>query len=162
MTPKTHTGATLVMRVAYESGDEKTIGFVKNLTFSVVNGQKVTYGVDSVLPVEIAQGASASFVKGSMNIFLPKGSTVESLGLVPHRQKSGPSAGDVEGGTQSNNIAALSKYMHIRIYDRSTQNLVLSADYCKIGSYTFGVSAKGLVEVSLQFDGIYATPGFAI
>ena len=68
-----HTGASLLLKVAYDTGASKTIGFARNLNFSVSQGQKVTYVVDSIIPAEIAQGAAPSFVKGSLNVFFPEG-----------------------------------------------------------------------------------------
>lgn len=146
-----HTGASLAFRVAYEDGTEKTIGFAKGLTYSVSQGQKVTYTVDSPLPQEIAQGASPSFVKGSVTLYLPKGTTPESVGLVPYRVDAGGAP-----------IGQLSKIMHFRIYDRLTGNRVLAAEYCKVGMYTVSVVIRGIVEVSLQFDGILSTPGLTV
>ena len=146
-----HTGASLLLKVAYESGAEKTIGFARSFTYTVNQGQKMTYVVDTPVPVEIAQGAAPSFVKGSLTCYLPKGTTPESVGLVPYRQSA---AGD--------NVAVLSRYLHFRIYDRKTLNLVFECGYCKVGSYTVTVSAKGIAEVSLQFDGMLGTPGITI
>ena len=146
-----HTAASLLLKVAYEDGSEKLIGFARAFTYSVSQGQKVTYTVDSSTPVEIAQGAAPSFVKGSLTVFLPKGTTPESSGLVPYRVD-----------TDDSNIAVLSKYLHFRIYDRSTLNLVFAAEFCKVGTYSAAIQARGVVEMSLQFDGIMGTPGLAI
>ena len=146
-----HTGASLLLKVAYEDGTEKSIGFARNLTYSVSNGQKSTYVVDQATPAEIAQGAAPSFVKGSLTVYLPKGTTPESLGLVPYRVD--------ENG---DNIAVLSRYLHLRIYDRLTLNQVFSCEFCKFGNYTVGIQARGVVEVNLQFDGQLGTPGLTL
>ena len=146
-----HTGASILLKVSYEDGAEKTIGFARNFSYAVVQGQKLTYTVDSVIAAEIAQGASPSFVKGSLTVYLPKGTTPESIGLVPYRT-------DETG----NNIAATSKFIHFHLYDRATLNKIFSCEYCKVGSYTVAVSARGVAEVSLQFDGLLGTPGVTI
>jgi hypothetical protein len=146
-----HTGASLLLKVSYDAGQSKTIGFAKNLSFSVSQGQRVTYVVDSIIPAEIAQGAGASFVKGSINVFLPKGCTMESVGLVPYRID--------KDGSQ---IAQLSKYLTFQVLDRATLNLVMALEYCKVGSYSFVAQARGIVEISMQFDGILATPGLTL
>jgi hypothetical protein len=146
-----HTGASLLLKVGYEDGSEKTIGFARNLNFSVSNGQKVTYVVDQATPAEIAQGAAPSFVKGSLNIYLPKGTNPEAMGLVAYRH-------DAEG----NQIAVLSKHLHFKIYDRATLNLIFTAEYCKVSTWSFVAQARGIVEIQLQFDGVYLTPGLSI
>jgi hypothetical protein len=146
-----HTGASLLLKVAYEDGKEKIIGFARGLSFTVSQGQKVTYTVDSPMPQEIAQGATAMFVKGSLTVYLPKGTTPESVGLVPFRNSA-------DGAP----INGLSKAMHFRIYDRQTLNKIMSAEYCKVGMVTVTVQARGIVEVNLQFDGVMLTPGLAI
>ena len=151
MKSSVHTGASLLLKVAYEDGTEKVIGFARSFTYSVVQGQKLTYVVDSSTPVEIAQGAAPSFVKGAMSLYLPKGTTPEAAGLVPFR---------LDG--EDNNIAMLSKYLHFRVYDRATLNLVFAAEYCKVGSYSVSMQARGIIEMNLQFDGIISTPGLAI
>lgn len=145
------TGASLALKVAYEDGKEKLIGFARGLSYTVSQGQKMTYTVDSPLPQEIAQGAGPMFVKGSLVVYLPKGTTPESVGLVPFRT-------DVAGEP----IAQLSKVLHFRIYDRLTGNRVMAAEHCKVGMYTVTVQARGIVEVNLQFDGVLLTPGLAI
>lgn len=146
-----HTGASLALKVAYEDGKEKLIGFARNFSYSVSQGQKVTYTVDSPLPQEIAQGAAPSFVKGQLTVFLPKGTTPESVGLVPYRVDA--------AGTP---IGQLSKHIHFRIYDRLTGNKVFMAEYCKVSNYSVVIQARGIVEVSLQFDGVLSTPGLTI
>ncbi len=146
-----HTGASLALKVAYEDGGEKLIGFAKGLTYSVSQGQKVTYTVDSPLPQEIAQGAAPSFVKGALTLYLPKGTTPESVGLVPYRVDLG-----------GNPIGQLSRIMHFRVYDRLTGNRIMACEYCKVSTYTVSAVIRGIVEVSLQFDGVLLTPGLSL
>ena len=146
------TGASLLLKVHYPStGKEKVIGFARGLTYSVSQGQKSIHVVDTPFPAEIAQGAAPSFVKGGLTCYLPSGSTPESAGLVPYRTN--------EDGAI--NMAG-SKYLNFRIYDRLSNQLVMSCDYCKVSSYSVSIVARGIVECSLQFDGILLTPGQTI
>jgi hypothetical protein len=146
-----HTGASLLLKIQYETGQNKTIGYARNLSYTVTQGSKMTFVVDSPIAAEIAQGATPQMVKGSITTYLPKGSTPETLGLVPFRIAN--------DGTY---ISALSKYMSFQVYDRKTLNIVMALEFCKVSSYTVTAAARGVVEVNLQFDGILATPGLTI
>ena len=136
--------------VKYDTGVSKVIGFARDLQFTVMQGQKTTYVVDSPFPAEIAQGTAPSGVKGSITLYLPKGVTMESAGLVPYRLNE-----------KGENIAAASRYLTFEVYDRFTRNLIFSCEYCKVGQYSVSVSAKGIAMISLSFDGVYLTPGRA-
>ena len=139
------TGASLLLKVHYPlTGEEKIIGYCRGLNYSVTQGQKIIHTVDTPFPVEIAQAAAPSMVRGNLVCYLPKGSTPESMGLVPYRNDM--------------NMAG-SKYINIRIYDRLSQTLVMSCDYCKIGGYSVSVMARGIAEISLTFEGFMLTPG---
>jgi hypothetical protein len=142
------TSASLLLKVAYEDGKEKVIGFAKGLSVAVSQGHKNTFVVDSPFPAEMAQGTQPMIVKGSLTTYLPKGSTPESSGLVPYRLS-----------LRNDENASTSKFMHLRVYDRTTDTLVFSADYCKVTSYNINMMARGIVEVQFQFDGMYLTPG---
>jgi len=146
-----HTGASLLLKVGYDDGTSKTIGYARNFTSTVSQGQKQTFVVDSPIPAEIAQGAAPQFVKGSLTVYLPKGTTPESLGLVSYRI-------DTDGSY----IATQSKYLSFQILDRATLNLVYACEYCKVGTYTISVPARGIVQVDLQFDGLQMTPGLTL
>jgi hypothetical protein len=146
-----HTGASLLLKVKYENGTSKVIGYATGFTYSVTQGQKAIYTVDNPMPAEIAQSAGPSQVRGSLVLFLPKGTTPESEGLVPFR---------VDGA--GNNIMASSGYMNFEIYDRATMNLVVALEYCKVGNYTVSMMARGIVQVNLTFEGIMATSGMAL
>jgi len=149
MKSNVHTGPGLTLKIHYPSNSqEKTIGFCTNLQYTVTNGQKPIFTVDSPFPAEIAQSASPSMVRGSMTLFLPKGSTPESSGLVPYRTDE----------QQRSNIAA-TKYLNLRIYDRLTKQLVMSLDYCKVSQYTVNIRSKSVVTVDMSFEGMFATPG---
>lgn len=146
-----HTAASLALRVAYQDGTEKMIGFCRSFNYSVSQGQKLTYVVDSPQPAEISQGAGPQGVKGSLVLYLPKGTTPESSGLVSYRVD-----------TNGSQIAPLSKYIHFRIYDRQTGNLVFACEFCKVSTYSVSIVARGVVEVQMQFDGLLGTPGLTL
>jgi hypothetical protein len=145
------TGASLLLKVQYEDGEEKIIGFCSDLSYTVTQGQKLIYTVDQVTPVEIAQGAGPSQVSGTMNLYLPKGVTMESAGLVParHDRKGLPAMG-------------LSKAMKVKIYDRSSSALIVALEGVKVGQYTVSVPSRGIVKIQLSFNGMAATPGNAL
>lgn len=145
------TGAGYQVKIAIDnSNEERTIGFATKLNYTVTNGTKTSFGVDSPFPQEIGQGAAPSFVRGTMNLYMPRGMTLESLNMSPHRQ-------DGEGAP----VGPFVKYMHIRIYDRLSRALVLSLDFCKISQYTVDITAKSVVSAALSFEGMLASPGNA-
>ena len=146
-----HTGPSLVVKIAYEDdGKERVIGYASGLAFRVTQGQKEIFTVDSPFPQEIAQGMGQSMVRGSMSVFLPKGKTLETLGLVPFRLRNKDTA---------NAMVAYSRYFNLRIYDRLTAELVMSADFVKVGDYSIAIQARQVVRCDLNFSGIYLTPG---
>ena len=150
MKSQLQTAASLLLMVKYDTGVSKVIGFARALEFTVNNGQKTTYVVDSPFPAEIAQGTAPMSVRGSMVLYLPKGVTMESAGLVPYRVNE-----------KGENIAAASRYMSFEVYDRFTRNLIFACEYCKVGTYSVSVQAKGVASVTMQFEGVYMTPGRA-
>jgi hypothetical protein len=146
-----HTGASLLVKVKPDQGTEKIIGFATNLTYTVTQGQKSIFVVDSPFPAEIAQSAAPSFVKGSLTLYMPKGSTMESAGLVPYRTSQ-----------DGQNSAAKSKYLDLSIYDRLTNQAVMTCKFCKVGQYTVNIPARGIVSITLSFDGMILEPGYAL
>lgn len=146
-----HTGASLLLKVKYESGDSKVLGYATSFSYSVSNGQRTIYTVDSPFPAEIAQSAGPSQVRGSLTLYLPKGTTPESEGLVPYRM-------DAAG----NNLIGSSRYLNFEIIDRSTMNLVVALDNCKVSTYTVTIQARGIVQVNLTFEGVTATSGLTL
>lgn len=146
-----HTGPSLVVKISYESDSrERVVGYASSLSFRVTQGQKPIFVVDSPFPVEIGQALGQSMVRGGLTIFLPKGQTLESLGLVPYRLRNRETTFA---------MAAMSRYFHLRVYDRLTSELVFSADYCKVSDYQVTVGARQLVRGELSFEGLYLTPG---
>lgn len=145
------TGPSLVVKIAYEDDHrERVIGYASGLTFRVSQGQKEIFTVDSPFPQEIGQGLGPSMVRGSMSVFLPKGQSLETLGLVPFRLRNRDT---------TNAMMAMSRYFHLRIYDRVTSELVMSADFVKVGDYSVSIQARSVVKCDLNFSGVYLTPG---
>lgn len=147
-----HAAPTLTLKVSYPDNTtpEKTIGYASSLTYTVFQGQKEVFVVDSPFPAEISQASGPSLVRGSVTLYMPKGSTPEYAGLVPFRT------------TSDGKIAhAATKYLNWRLYDRLTGGLVLSLDYVKVSQYTVTVGARTVVTVRLEFAGMYSTPGNA-
>lgn len=145
-----NTAPSLIVKIAYEGdGKERIIGYASNLSMRVSQGQREIFVVDSPFPAEIAQAAGQSMVRGSMSIFLPKGQTPESLGLVPQRILN-----------HDPNYAAMaaSKHFHLRIYDRLSTQLMFSIDFCKVGEYSVNIQARQVVRCELSFSGMYLTP----
>lgn len=154
----------MVVKVAYDATPaEKVIGFCTALTYNVNNGMKVTHTVDSPYPQELAMGSAPMQVNGSMSLIMLQGATLESSGLVPYRTAGGASAKD---GTQFNFASGGDsvyigggKYMHIRVYDRASGEMVFGCEYCKIQNYTISVQAKAVVRADVSFVGKYLVPG---
>lgn len=147
MISQLYTAPSMSLKVMADGGAEKTIGYCNGFSYTTVNGQKMTFTVDSPLPAEISQGGAQSYVRGQMDIYLPKGTTPEKLGLVAYR---------TDDANQLYMVA--SKYLNIRLYDRATTARILSIDHCKFGSYTMTVGARQVVRVSMQFEGVFVTP----
>lgn len=144
-----HAGPTLSVKVFYpDIGTEKLIGFASDLTFDVTQGQKAQFVVDSPFPAQIDQAAGQSSVKGSITLFLPKGSTPESSGLVPFRK-------DQDGGI----AIAATKYIDLRIYDRATSGLLYIIEGFKASQTSVAIGSRRVVQVRLQFEARYLTVG---
>jgi hypothetical protein len=143
-----HTAPSLLLKVQRPGESERLIGYATSLQFTVFQGQKVIPVVDSPIPVQIAQAAGASMVRGQMMIYLPKGMTPETAGLVAYRQDQ-----------RGNVFAGNSKYLSVRLYDRLTGQLVFSCDYCKFSDYTVSVRARSVVQCALNFEGLFLNPG---
>lgn len=142
------TGPSLLIKIRPEDGFEETIGFASDLQISVLQGQKEIYAVDSPFPFEVAQSAGPSLVKGTLVLYLLKGTTLENLGLVSNRHNS-----------VKEPIAATSKYIDLNIYDRTSAELIYGIKDCKVGSYTISVTTRNVLRCSLTFSGILLEPG---
>ncbi len=148
------TGASLVLKIAYEKdGLEKTIGFCDTLNVSVPTGQKEIFTCDTPFPQEIAQSAAPIVITGNLRLYLLKGTDPVRAGMMSHSTDP-----------QSENkypFNAASRYIHYRLYDRNTQQLVYSIDYCKVKSFDMGVSAKSMVRYNVSFSGMFFSYGQA-
>jgi hypothetical protein len=154
-------GPQLVLKVMPESGEERIVGYATGLNYTVAMGLKSVFVVDSPFPGEIQNGAAPVMVRGTMTVFLPKGTTLESAGLVPYRTAGGGGGGDASVGKESNNaiLIANAKHAHIRLYDRSSGEMVLGCNFCKIASYTVNVGARQMVTATINFEGMFCVPG---
>lgn len=148
MKSQLHTGPSLLLKVARPGGTERIIGYAAGLQFSVTQGQKAQMVVDSPFPATIMQAAGPSMVRGQLTIYLPKGMTPETAGLVPYRQDA-----------QGNIFAGNSQYLSVRLYDRRTTQLVFGAEYVKFSDYTVSVRTRQTVMVTLNFEGLFLAPG---
>jgi hypothetical protein len=146
------TAPNLVLKASYENSDvgEKIIGYANNLQWTVVQGQKAIFGVDSPFPQEIAQAAGPSYITGTLTLYMPKGSDPVRASLVPP-------AGFKDDFPRQ----ASSKYLHWRLYDRFSAELVLALNYCKVSQWSVSVTAKQLVMVQLSFEGFMMDYGTA-
>ncbi len=143
------TGPSLQVKIAFDgSNEERTVGFATKLSYSVNNGQKMIFTVDSPFPAEISHGAAQSYVRGQMSLFMPRGQTLEDLNMTPHRHDE-----------QGQPVGPYTKYFSIRVYDRLTQTLLLSLDFCKISGYSVDITAKSVVTAMVNFEGMLASPG---
>jgi hypothetical protein len=142
-----HAGPTLTLKIVYDDGTEKTIGYADSFQYTVMQGQREIFVVDSPFPAEIAQGATPSMVRGSISIYMPKGTSPESMGLVPYRQDE-----------NRRSVMTRSRYFTWRIYDRATGQRVVDIERCKVGSYSVSIASHTLVKVALSFSGTYVTP----
>lgn len=146
-----YTAPNLALKVQYEkTGEEKLVGYARGLNFSVNTGLKQLSTVDSPIPEEIALGAGPSSVNGNITLYFLKGTDPIRMGIVPPT---------VDRGDLSRAANATSRYMHWRLYDRLTQELVFAVDFCKIASYSVSVQSKNVVEVQAQFVGLTALNG---
>jgi hypothetical protein len=144
-----HTGPSLLLKVYYyDSATEKIVGYAYGLDYTVTQGQKMQFTVDSPFPANIDQAAGPSFVRGSMQIYMLKGTTPELMGIVPFRNDA---SGDIYND--------ISKQFGLRIYDRASTSLIFAIDYAKIGSYSASIRSRGIVQMRMEFEGSQLTPG---
>lgn len=148
-----HVGPSLRLAIAYEkTGEEKTLGFVSNFNFNHSTGSQPIMGIDSVFPQEIALAGAPSMVQGSMTLYMLKGTDPIRMGIVPPVVDF--------GGTPNNYpIQAPSRYLHFRLYDRATNELVISIEFCKVSSWSVAVQARSVIQVQVGFIGKWASYG---
>ncbi len=148
------TGASLVLKVANEKGGlEQTIGFCSAFSLDVPTGQKEIFTCDTPFAQEIAQSAAPIIVTGSLRLYLLKGTDPIRAGIMSHST-------DPQGSNQYP-LNAASRYVHYRVYDRATQQLVFSVDYVKVKNFSLTVQTKSTVQYSVSFTGMFFSYGQA-
>lgn len=149
--PIIRTGPTLKLKVSYEQADvpEKTIGYAANFQFSVSQGQKPIFTVDSPYPAELAQGATPQLIQGTMTIYLLKGMDPVKVGLVPPPNSA----------IDNMPVHAYSTMLNWRIYDRLSGELAWAINDVKVSQWSVNVTAKQVVTAQLQFQGSYYSSG---
>jgi len=147
------TAPNMTLKVSYGRSEaaEKTIGYAQNLSFSQTLGQKSIYTVDSPFIQEIAQGAAPSAIRGTVTLFMPKGSDPVRAGLVTPATNI-----EKKDGVP---LQVASQFLNWRFYDRFTQELAFALNFVKVSSWSVSVSAKRTVQVSLNFEGIFYEQG---
>jgi hypothetical protein len=160
------TGANLVVKVAYTGSKvEKTIGYATAINYIVNNGLKIIHVVDTPFPQELAYGAAGMTVTGTLSLVLPKGTTLERAGLVPYRTAGG--ASEKDGITENYGSGDVvdtvyiggGQYMHLRVYDRASGEMVMGCDYCKVQNYQISIQSKSVVHANISFVGKFLVPG---
>lgn len=141
----------MFLKVGYESDPEKMIGYASNLSFSQNLGQRAIYTVDSPFIQELAQGAGPSSIRGSVTLYMPKGSDPIRAGLVA------PSTNiETKDGVP---VHVLSKYLHWKFYDRFSKELAFAINDVKVGEWSATIAAKSVVRVTLSFEGTFYESG---
>lgn len=146
-----HTAASLLIKIQYPNGEEAGLGIVDSFNFTQNQGQKLQFCVDSPMPYAVDQGAAPSSIHGTLSCYLPKGTHLEAMGLVPYRH--------TVNGTIYQGI---SKTFNIRLYDRDSLRMIYSLDNCKVSAYSIGFATKNFVKCSLTFEGTWTTPGLPL
>lgn len=141
----------LMVKILPHEGSEKIIGFVQSLSFGVSQGQKPIFSVDNPFPETIDQAAAPTLVTGSMSLYLPKGVTLESAGLVAPRKF-----------TSGNTSMGQSRFFDMSVYDRLQNQLLYKIIQCKISNYSIVIQARSVVMVSVTFQAIHLEPANGI
>ena len=155
------TGPNLILKVV-KHGKEETIGYATGFNYTVINGQKSIFVVDSPFPAEISHAAGPSMVRGSLTLLMPKGMTLEKAGIVPYRTSGGASPKDTSpnpGSTENFVHLAHSDYIGFRLYDRQSNDLFAAIDYVKVSQYSVSIQAKSIVRAELQFEAKFLISG---
>jgi hypothetical protein len=127
------------------------IGYCTAFTYRSSQGQKMTFGVDSPFPQEIAQGASPSFVEGTMELIRPKGGNPESWNFMTPRLSTD---GKVEDGNLTSTALGSAKYSVLEVYDRASDTLMIKIGYVMFGTQSWAVGVKDVMKGTVSFQGI--------
>lgn len=131
MFQKTISGASLKL---YINGIP--FGIASSISWKTNAGRKPLYGIDSVLPFELAPGAQA--VTGTITCTRLRGD-----GGLEGRGLSAP-----------DHFIALEKYIDILIIDRVTGLTVLKVDKAAINTQSWQATARGLLEGNFEWEGM--------
>ena len=142
--------------------NERLIGYATGLRYTVTQGQKPIYGVDSPVPQEIAQGAGPSILDGSITVYRPKDSSPEKSAIMTPRtsrlgiSEDGKLGGFLPNGKEAPGSFALGsgRYSTIRIEDRLTGKTIMQAYYVMFGSQSWTIGERQVVQGVLTFQGI--------
>ena len=111
-------------------------GICTSINWASNAGRKPLYGIDSVLPHELAPGAQA--VTGSIACMrLHNDGGLEGRGIAVPDSK-----------------IMLEKYIDIMLVDRVTGKPVLKVDRAAVNNQSWSVSARGLLEGTFQWEGL--------
>lgn len=117
----------------------KIYGQVTSFKWDSSTPVKANYGIDSLMPYELAN--TATKVVGSMSLVRVHG----------------------DGGLEGRGVVAplthleLEKYFSVLVVDRLTGLDVFRADHCKVTAQSWQVAARGKMEGSFSFEGIQWT-----
>lgn len=150
-TPLIRTAPTLKLKVFYKGRDvpEKTVGYAANFQFTVSQGQKPIYTVDTPYAAELAQGAAPQLIQGSLTLYMVKGMDPVRVGLVP------PPNSNINNAP----VHAFSEMLDWRIYDRFSGELAWAINDVKVSQWSVSTQAKSIVTAQLTFQGIYYSSG---
>ena len=131
--------------------NSKLVGFASALDYSIAQGGKAIFTVDSPFPQELAQGAAPSFIQGTMTVYRIYEESPESQGLIAPRTVN--SAGQETSNPFETSLGA-AKYSTLELKDRTTENTILKAEYVMFNNQQWSIQPRGLVQGSLSFTGI--------
>lgn len=137
-------------------------GYVSAFSYSVGQGQKLTYGVDSPFPTEIAQGGSPSNVTGSMTVWRPMGASPESWGLLSARSGDSVASAVVDSGTPGATMLGTAQYTTIEILDRESESILVTILDVMFASQSWSVEKSSLMRGTVEFQGrfvVHPVPG---
>jgi hypothetical protein len=128
-------------------------GYATGFSYRVTQGQKMTFGVDSPFPQEIAQGAAPSFVEGQFTVLRPQGGSPEAWGFMTPRSSVD---GLTETGDPQSTALGSAKYSTIEITNRESDELIIKITHVMFDRQDWQVSARGLMQGSVSFQGVIA------
>lgn len=128
-------------------------GYISDFNYTVNQGQKLTYGVDSPFPVEVAQGGTASSVSGSMAVWRPVGTSPETWGLLSARSGDSVASAVTDSGTPQGSMLGTAQYSTIEILDRQSETILVTIIDVMFSSQSWSVAQRGLMRGTVEFQG---------